>query len=183
MNKTITMLLLVLPSFANANSNISFDFGGWSKHLYEQPEHVKKIAPYKENHNVWGLRYTSGFDNDPSYKWSLGANYMKDSFGFDAYSLAAGWYYNIDLPNDFYIDVGGTIGMQHRSWTDKVYHDRIDFKMVTVPFIAPELKFGYKRIYTSIMLFPNVRTPANGNPELVEPTLFLQFGVDLINVN
>lgn len=172
-----------MPSIAQANSSISLDFGGWSKHLYEQPEHVKKLAPYQEKHNAWGLRYTSEFDKNPSYKWSLGANYMKDSFGFDAYSVAAGLYYNIDLPHGFYIDLGGAVGVQHRSWTDKVYLDRIDFKMVTVPFIAPEVKFGFNRFYSSIMLFPNVRTPANGDPELVEPTLFLQFGIDLVNID
>lgn len=172
-----------MPSIAQANSSVSLDFGGWSKHFYEQPEHAKKLAPYQEKHNVWGLRYTSEFDSNPSLKWSIGANHMKDSFGFDAYSVATGWYYNIDLPHDFYIDVGGTVGIQHRSWTDKVHHNRIDFKMVTVPFIAPELKVGFKRLYSSIMLIPNVRTRSNGDAELVEPTLFLQFGIDLINID
>lgn len=182
-NRYISLFLIGTspPAFSN-EANISIDFGGWSKHFYSLTENQSKLIDYNESHDLIGIRYTSTFSDNGEYKYSIGFNKMNDSFGFDAYTVAAGAYYKLTPYNDFYIDTGLVIGAQYRSWIDETLYREVKFKKVVVPFLAPELKLGYKSFYASAMLVPNA-TESNGKYKLVEPTLFFQLGFNLININ
>ena len=103
---------------------------------------------------------------------------MVDSFGADAYTFALGVSKNLYTSGDFFIDAGGIIAAQNRSWIESVGYEGVKFQRLIVPFIAPEIKIGYQRMYLSTMLVPNAKI-TTGKVRLVAPTLFMQFGFRL----
>lgn len=157
--------------------NLSVDFGGWSHHFYKLNAQTAKHISYNQSHNLVGLRYT--YSNPDNYfEYSIGGNYMVDSFGADAYTFALGASKNLYTNGEFFIDAGGIIAAQNRSWLESVGYRGVKFQRLTVPFVAPEIKIGYQRMYFSTMLVPNVET-TTGKARLAAPTLFMQFGVRL----
>lgn len=173
--KKLQFLILISTLTASANGEISIDLGGWSRHFYEIPEKVSDTLSYNEDHDLIGIRYTTTKDK---IKYSAAANFMNDSFGYDSFMIAGGAYIATQPSPNTYIDIGGIFGLQYRSWYTIIDKNHVKFDKTIVPLIAPEIIVGYKKVYTSFIVAPNV-SKRNGKYKLTEPTLFLQIGIKL----
>lgn len=167
----------ILTGSLAKTSNFAVEFGGWSHHFHALDKRMSQHFSYNESHSLIGFRYTHHKEHS-EFKYSFGANYMKDSFNQDAYALAVGVSTSIYRKGNFYADASLIAGAQYRGWLYSTSDKGVYISKVTVPFIAPELKVGYKSAYLSTLLIPNAEI-INNRLRLAEPTLFFQFGINL----
>lgn len=124
-------ILIFLLSFS-ATANTFLSFGGWSHHFGDMPE-----GEYNEQHNGFGIEHYFG----EKHQLGVGAFYMTDSYGKEAYHVGASFRRNFgNLSIDAKLMYLNRSGLQVQKWSRngqeylEVKAVRIDFVGI-VPFI------------------------------------------------